>query len=229
MYQTEFWRLRSHQRSIRRDVGSWWNVPPCSLFPELPALPPRIVAALDFMRMSSRRVELHKERTATRCNTLQHAAKQSTQHTAIHCTLQYTAPCVVVDLSSGYGVVYCCVWGAHIFEICCSIVQCVAVCYSSRCSMVQRIADCNTHCNTQLYARLLQQTHSPIVRQRALFFVSFIQVRCNTLQRHPTHCSPLQHTATHCHTLQRIPNDQVRDLWMRNRVCGFRWFVECCM
>ena len=97
--------------------------------------------------------------------------------------------------------------------MCCSVLQCVAVCYSvfkkSHCNSVPisitllHILYSYTYmlcAHTLTYTRLLLLHvilfHS--LQHSASVFIT----HCNTLQHTATHCNTLQHTATHCNTLQ---------------------------
>jgi len=100
-------------------------------------------------------------------------------------------------------------------EVCCSVLQCVAVLQSPwplACSM--KPTHCNalqftaTRCSTATHCNSLQLTTPGLFG------------RAKTLQRTATKCNSLQYTATHCNSLQR------RKRWC---CCGpqpFRW-SEC--
>jgi len=73
---------------------------------------------------------------------------------------------------------------------CCSVLQCVAVCWLWHHDRVSR-----SICNTlqQMLRLTLSWCHS-----------QHTATHCNTLQHTATHCNTLQHTATHCNTLSYL-------------------------
>jgi len=77
--------------------------------------------------------------TATHCTSLQHTAPHcnTLQHTATHCnTLQHTWPTSLHD--DREIIIQCIVQVKSHCDVCCSMLQCVAVC----CSMLQCVAVC---------------------------------------------------------------------------------------
>jgi len=72
--------------------------------------------------------------------------------------------------------------------VCCSVLQCVAVC----CSILQCVAVC---CNRLQNPAKCTAAHCTTLHHTA--------IHCNTLQHIVTHGNTRQHTATHCCTLQR--------------------------
>ena len=97
--------------------------------------------------------------------------------------------------------------------MCCSVLQCVAVCCSELpplclqtclaaatrdcCSMAQCVAVC---CNERLLLCLPTAHNTPVSQCNTLHHTA---TNCNTLQHTAQDSNTLQHTATHCNTLQR--------------------------
>ena len=103
---------------------------------------------------------------ATHCNTQ--------QHTATHCynTPQHTR---------------------NQWLVCCSVLQCVAVC----CSVWQCVLQCVAVCGSVWLVCCGVSSHGHEWQFNGVDTNS----HCNTLQHTVTHCNTLQHTATHCQIL----------------------------
>jgi len=85
--------------------------------------------------------------------------------------------------------------------VCCSVLQCVAVC----CSQQRRGAKCHVR---DMTSDALYECDPPsyIVGYDCACvhcnILEYTATHCNTLQHTAEHCNTLQHTATHCNTLQ---------------------------
>jgi len=126
------------------------------------------------------------QHTATRCNILQHTATHcnALQHTATHCNTHMPA----------HG---------SVAYVCCSVLQCVAVCCMFGIRELQCVAAC---C-------ILDIRDTPICKPRMLY----IQWMVCILQHTATRCNTLQHTATHI--CQRLVCTRVLGIQLGKYVC----------
>ena len=125
----------------------------------------------------------------------------------------------------------------HIPSLCCSVLQCVAVCCSVLhlkwiltslhipslcCSVLQCVAVC---CSVLQWKWMLTSLHIPSLTHfphtcRDPFQLQHTATHCNTLQHTATHRNTLQHTATHCNALQHhFPHTCKDPLLWRGVMC----------
>ena len=115
------------------------------------------------------------------------------------------------------------------YPVCCSVLQCVAVCCSVLCvcktqpiplgltfsNAVSKLKGSNVSVATfywketfELWALSFERAFRKWHRKWDWLYkvaseIQHTATHCNTLRHTATHCNTLQHTATHCNTLQR--------------------------